>query len=80
MISQLDQQYAAELEDIITSLSERDTYTTLRIELMRRLSPSREHPIRQLLMLKMGDHKPPQFLRHLRCLPPDMPEDFLHTI
>jgi hypothetical protein len=38
VISQLDQRYAAELEDVITSPPERDPYT-LRTELIRRLSP-----------------------------------------
>jgi hypothetical protein len=80
VISPLDQRYAAELEEIITSQPERDPYTTLRAELMRRLSPSREQRIRQFLTLEMGDHKPSQFLRHLRSLAPDVPEDFLHTI
>jgi hypothetical protein len=28
----------------------------------------------------MGDSKPSQFLRHLRGLAPDVPEDFLYTI
>jgi hypothetical protein len=42
VISQLDQRYTAELEDIISSPSERDPYATMRAELMRRLSPSRE--------------------------------------
>jgi hypothetical protein len=41
MISQLDHQYAAEVKDII-SPPERDPYTTLRVELVRRLTPSRE--------------------------------------
>jgi hypothetical protein len=41
VISQLDQ-YAAEVEDIITSPPEQDPYTALRIEIMRRLHPSRE--------------------------------------
>jgi hypothetical protein len=63
VISQLDQRYAAEVEDIITSPSEPVPYTTLRTELVRRLSPSIEHLIRELLTLKMGDRKPPQFLR-----------------
>jgi hypothetical protein len=43
---------------------------------MRRLSPSREQRIRQLLTFEMGDRKPSQFLRHLRSLAPDV----LHTI
>jgi hypothetical protein len=64
----------------ITSPPKRDPYTTLRPELVRRLSPSREQRIRQFLMLEMGDYKPSQFLRHLRSLAPDMPDDFLHTI
>jgi hypothetical protein len=80
VISQLDHRYAAELEDINTSPPERDPYTMLRTELVRRLSPSREQRIRQFLTLEMGDRKPSQFLRHLRSLAPDVPDDFLHTI
>jgi hypothetical protein len=80
VISQLDHRYAAELEDIITFPPERDPYTMLRTELVRRLSPSREQCICQFLTLEMGDRKPSQFLRHLRSLAPDVPDDFLHTI
>jgi hypothetical protein len=81
VISQLDDRYAAEVEDIITSLPERDPYTTLGAELVRRLTHSREQHIHQLLTLKeIGNRKPSQFLRHLRGLAPDMPEDFLYTI
>jgi hypothetical protein len=42
VISQLDQRHATEVEDIITSPPERDPYTTLRAELVKRLSPSTE--------------------------------------
>jgi hypothetical protein len=42
LVSQLDHQYAAEVEDVITSPPERDPYTTLRAELVRRPTPSRE--------------------------------------
>jgi hypothetical protein len=81
VISQLDHRYTAEVEDIITSPPERDPYTALKTELVGRLSPSREQRIRQLLTLEeMGDRKPSQFLRHLRGLAPDMPEDFIYTI
>jgi hypothetical protein len=80
VVSQTDHRYAAELENIITSLPERNSYTTLRTELMRRLSPSREQCIRQLLKLEMGDRRPSQFLRHFRSLAPDVSDDFLHTI
>jgi tagatose-1,6-bisphosphate aldolase non-catalytic subunit AgaZ/GatZ len=40
LISQLDHRYATEVEDIITSLPNQYTYTTLRTEFVRRLSPS----------------------------------------
>jgi hypothetical protein len=81
VISQLDHRYGAEVEDIITSPPERGPYTKLRNELVQRLSPSREQRIRQLLTLEeMGDRKPSQFLRHLRGLGPDVPEEFLRTI
>jgi hypothetical protein len=80
VISQLDQQYAMEVEDIITSPPDQHPYTTLRTELVRRLSPSREQCIHQLLTLEMGNHKPSQFLRHLRSLVPDVPDDFLRSI
>jgi hypothetical protein len=81
VISQLDHRHAAELEDIITSPHERDPYTALRTELVRRLSPLKEQRVRQLLKLEeMDDRKPSQFLRHLRGLAPDVPEDFLYTI
>jgi hypothetical protein len=81
VISQLDHRYATETEDIITSPPEQNPYTTLRAELVQRLSPSREQRIRQLLTLEeMGDRKPSQFLRHLRGLAPDVPDDFVYTI
>jgi hypothetical protein len=80
VITQLDHRYAAEVEDIFISPPERDSYTTLRTELVRLLSPSREQRIRQLPTFEMGDRKPSQFLRHLRGLVPDVPEDFLYTI
>jgi hypothetical protein len=81
VISQLDRRYATEVEDNITSLPKRDAYTTLKTELIRRLSPSREQGIHQLLTLEeMGDHKPSQFLRHLRSFAPDVPDDLLRSI
>jgi hypothetical protein len=41
VISQLDDRYAAEVENIITSLPEQDPYSMLRAKLVRWLSPSR---------------------------------------
>jgi hypothetical protein len=81
MILQLDHRYATEVEDIIPSPPDQDPYTTLRNELVGRLSPSREQRIRQLLMPEeLGDRKPSQFLRHLRRLALDVPDDFLRRI
>jgi hypothetical protein len=81
VISQLDHEYAAELVDIITSSPGRDPYITLEIELVRRLYPSREQCILQLLTLEeMGDRKQSQFLRHNRSLAPDVPDDFIRSI
>jgi hypothetical protein len=81
VITQLDHRYATEVDDIITPPPDQDPYTTLRTELMRRLSPSREQRIRQLLMLEeMGDQKPSRFLRHVRILAPDVPYDFFRRI
>jgi hypothetical protein len=80
VISQLDQCYAVEVQDIIISPPERDPYSILKAELVTRLSPSREQRIRQFLTLEMGDHKPSQFLRQLRSLVLDVSDDFLHSI
>jgi hypothetical protein len=78
--SLLDHRNAAEVEGIITSLPERYSYTKLRNELVQRLCPSRELRIRQLLTFEeLGDRKTSQFLRHLRDLEPDVPEDILRN-
>jgi hypothetical protein len=78
---QLDYQYTVEVEDIITSPPEQDPYTTLITKLVRRLSSSKEQHIHQLLTLKKtGNRKPFHFLRHLRSLNPDVPDDFLCCI
>jgi hypothetical protein len=81
VISQLDQRYAAEVEDIITSPPQQDPYSKLRAELLKRLSLSREPRAHRILTLEeMGDREPSQFLRHLRSLEPDLPDYFLRTI
>jgi hypothetical protein len=81
IISQLDQRYAAEVEDIITSPPQQDPYTKLRIELQKQLSLSREQRAHRILTLEeMGDRKPSQFLRHFRSLVPDLPDYFLRAI
>ncbi|KAL0892946.1 hypothetical protein ABMA27_014620 [Loxostege sticticalis] len=82
VIGQLDQQYAAEVEDIITSPPATNKYERLKTELIKRLSASRERKVKQLLdHEELGDRKPSQFLRHLQHLAgPGVPEDFLRTI
>jgi hypothetical protein len=77
VISQLDDRSAAEVEDIITSPSERDSHTRLKIELVTCLSPYREQRIRLFLTLERGDRKPSKFLKHLRSL---APHDFHRSI
>jgi hypothetical protein len=70
IISQLEYRHAAEVEDIIISSPAYEPYTTLRKELVRRLSSSKDQRIRQLLTHEeIGDRKPSQFLRSLKRLP-----------
>jgi len=77
VVSQLNQQQVAEVEDIITSPPEHEPYNRLKAELVRRLSTSHEQHVRQLLSHEeMGDQKPSQFLRHLKGLAPDVPDIF----
>jgi hypothetical protein len=81
VISQLDQRYPAEVEDIITSPPQQDPYSKLRTELLKGLFLSREQRAHRILTLEeMGDCKPSQFLKHLRSLVPDLPDYFLRTI
>ncbi|XP_028029743.1 uncharacterized protein LOC114242682 [Bombyx mandarina] len=79
ILSILDRQYAAEVEDILTSPPD---YNRLKDELIKRLSVSRENKVKQLLMHEqLGSRKPSQFLRHLQHLAgPGIPEDFVKTI
>jgi hypothetical protein len=81
VVSQLNPQQAAEIEDIIIAPPEHEPYDRLKSELVRQLSTSREQRVRQLLSHEeMGDRKPSQFLRHLKGLAPDVPDDFIRTI
>lgn len=79
VLGNLDRQYAAEVEDILTGPP---NYERLKSELIKRLSVSRENKVKQLLMHEeLGNRKPSQFLRHLQHLAgPKVPEDFLKTI
>jgi hypothetical protein len=65
----------------MTSPPAAEPYTTLKRELVRRLSSSKDQCVRQLLTHEeIGDHKPSQFLRHLKSLAPDVPDDFTRSI
>ena len=64
VISQLEYRHAVEVEDIIISPPMDEPYTTLKTELVRRLSSSHDQRVHQLLTHEeMGDRKPSQFLR-----------------
>lgn len=79
ILASLDRQCAAEIEDILIGPP---NYDNLKMELIKRLSVSRENKVKQLLMHEeLGTRKPSQFLRHLQHLAgPKVPEDFLKTI
>lgn len=82
VLSNLDRQYAVEVEDVITSPPATKKYEYLKSELIKRLSVSKEKKVKQLLQSEeLGDRKPSQFLRHLRQLAgPTIPDDFLRSI
>jgi hypothetical protein len=81
VVSQLNQQQAAEVEDIITSPPQHEPYDRLKAELVRRLSTSGQQRASQLLSHEeMGDRKPSQFLQHLRTLAPGIKDDFLRPV
>jgi hypothetical protein len=81
VVSQLQQQHAAEVEDIITTPPQDNPYDRLKTEPVKHLSTSRKQCEGQLLSKEdKGDRKPSQFLRHLKGLAPDVPDDFLRTI
>ncbi|XP_047992785.1 uncharacterized protein LOC125231383 [Leguminivora glycinivorella] len=82
VLSQLEQQYAAEVKDIIISPPASDKYEKLKSELIKRLSASREKKLKTMLLHEdLGDRKPSQFLRHLQHVAgPDVPEDFMKSI
>lgn len=69
VLSMLDTQTAAEVEDAITNPPSDGKYEHLKHELISKLSISRTQQIRQLLSdEELGDRKPSAFLRHLRSL------------
>jgi hypothetical protein len=56
VVAQINQQHAAEVEDIIKAPTAHDPYDRLKAELVSRLPTSREQRVRQLLSHEeMGD-------------------------
>ena len=81
VVSQLTQQQAEEVEDVIIAPPEPDPYDQLKAGLIRRFSTSPEQRVRQLLSQEeLGDRKPSQFLRHLKGLAPDILAEFLRIL
>ena len=70
-----------DVEDIITSPPERDPYSLLRTELVRRLCPSTEQCIWQLLTIKeIAKRKPSLFLRYLKSLAPHVSDNVIRSV
>lgn len=83
IVSNLEERVAHEVEDLITNQPAEEPYTTLKRELIKRLSVSEEQRIKQILLEEeLGDRKPSQFLRHLQSLASSGPvcNDLLRTI
>ena len=82
VVNNLDACYLDEVSDLLQATLPDAPYTTLKRELINRLSRSRDSEIRQLLSCEeIGDHTPSQFLRHLRNLAKsDIPDKILRSI
>jgi hypothetical protein len=53
----------------------------MKTELVKRLCPSRDQRTCQLFTLEeMDDQKPSQFLRHIRSLVPDIPDNYIRIL
>ena len=69
VISQLESKYAFKVRDILTNPPAAHKYDRLKAELIRRMSPSDDTRVRQLLeTAQLGDKRPSEFLTHMRCL------------
>jgi len=81
VVSQLNQQQAAEVADIITSAPDHEPYDRLKAELLRRMAVSREQCVTQFLSHEeIDDRNLSQFFCHLRGLAPDVTDDFIRSI
>ncbi|XP_067630404.1 uncharacterized protein [Eurosta solidaginis] len=77
-VSLIDTHSATEVEDIIVRPPPTMPYTTLKQNLIERLTKSKDAKLLQLLNSEeIGDRTPSQFLRHLRSLCPDVADNVL---
>lgn len=82
VVSALPPRYANEVRDIIMRPLDDHSYTSLKQELIKRLSSSQEEKTRKLLAnVVMEDEKPSQYLRRLQTLAGSaVPDDLLRTL
>jgi hypothetical protein len=81
VVSQLDMRCIADVEYLVSAPPAVNPFATLKAELIKRLCPSSDQRTRQLVTLEeMGDRKPSQFLRPLRSLAPDIPDNYLRNL
>lgn len=80
--SQLDQEYARTMKDLLIKPPRTGKYDKFKSELIKRISATQEKKTQQLMQHEeLGDRKPTQFLRHLRDLAgPTIPDDFIRTV
>ena len=72
VVGNLDQKHANEVRDLLLAPPQTTPYTTLKHQLVDRLTASAHQRVRQLLSDEpLGDRKPTQFLRHLQHLQGD---------
>lgn len=63
----LEPKVAVEVRDMIVTVPETNPYTTLKTQIIKRLSASQEEKTRRLLESEeIGDRKPFKFLRYLQ--------------
>ena len=82
VVNNLDSRYLDEVSDLLQATLPTTPYTTLKQELISRLSRSRDSEIRQLLSREeIGDRTPSQFLRHMRNLAKsEIPDTILRSL
>ena len=69
VVGELDFKYAATIRDILTNPPATNKYETLKTALIKRMLPSEDLRVHQLLeTAQLGDKRPSEFLTHMRYL------------